>query len=755
MPDVPNQVLDEFLIQMDHVFESAPPLSDLGESGWFPPEDWKIIQREVRRMLYVLSLPYGGTAERKLADFMWEMARIDWSFKQLARTAAEAWSSVAGCYYVRKPMLEKRDNTQFEALQTLKRISAEHQHWVQKRFAEEMLKGLPEKISNFILQPKYLLVKADKKRRERKMVLRNVMGEVSEIVSFNSKDWSGPKDLRIRLNDCGNFVFKAGERELNDLQEDVANLMAFREVQEVDSIGWLAPDPSDEEENFLGGTWFLGDCAVSATGQIIMPDEEGIIWIGDRGYVLADRGREGKFVQGEPKLRPHIKIESAQIPCLSDNSVTPQERLRDFLREFAGVMDASMGGFEGRLMIGSMFSFTAAPEIYRQFKCFPGLWVHGEPGSGKSSTTDSLMRIWGFSLGKGLDIIKNVTVPGIQMAGEQYSNLPVWLDEFRNDEVDEAKLAILRSTYMRGGMAKCTHDGEQRELRTAFIVSGDSTTSDAATRGRFPHVQVAATKRAYDGDPVITAEVLLWFKQHDPFLFLFGRFLLENRREYVQRVLERLNEWRLAGGTKGISERDKLVYGVPCAAFIAAAEMLQMDTPENLAMFRARVLLRAREAAADVKGQQRINTFFDDLLAAVNIGAVSVDHFQFEIIGISPHPPGAPNQGPWKEVILWMSPNEVLAELNIFMGQQRAKAVLQKNDLRDQLSKQPYWRGSEGISFKGRDTNTRCWALSLTDHPLGYQQISDEKYQAFLQNPEKGDPREGPLFGIVNKLKKR
>src|SRR5437899_6353247 len=100
MPDVPIEVLNQFLIQMDHIFESAPPLSELGESGWFAPDDWKSIQREVRRLLRVPSLPYGGTPERKLAEFMWEMARLDWRFKQLARTAAEAWGSVNGCCYV-------------------------------------------------------------------------------------------------------------------------------------------------------------------------------------------------------------------------------------------------------------------------------------------------------------------------------------------------------------------------------------------------------------------------------------------------------------------------------------------------------------------------------------------------------------------------------------------------------------------------------------------------------------------------------
>jgi hypothetical protein len=395
-----------------------------------------------------------------------------------------------------------------------------------------------------------------------------------------------------------------------------------------------------------------------------------------------------------------------------------------------------------------MLAYTAAPEIFRRYAMFPGLWVHGLKGSGKTKVMSWLMSLRGFSVDAGVGIVKTATPAGMLQDAENYSNEPFWLDEFRDAEVEPIKLAILRNAFNRQVQSKWTADGIQRVMKTCYVVSGESTSSDAALRSRYPHVQVSANKRK--------REHLPWFEAHKEYFFALTRFTMERRPEFVQTMLECLDDW--LGHTKlsGVDDREKKVHGIGYSAWQAMNQLLGAHETAVMHEFTSFMLSYSRSAAADVSSETNINIFWTDLLTALKADeAIALTNFRIESTYME-HPPNMPNQKfGWKSYRLYMSPEPVLKSLAIYLSKARGQITLKRQDLRDQLSKERYWiSGQHKKRFgpAGDMTTEACWGINLDLHPMGLQPASDDQVNDFLLKKDEGDPRKGPLFALIHRL---
>jgi hypothetical protein len=179
---------------------------------------------------------------------------------------------------------------------------------------------------------------------------------------------------------------------MNKLQLDVSQESAWRRVQQVISCGWhpIGGHLDDLATEALRGLWFFGDCAFGSRGELLQSDEFGIYWHEGVGYMLGDpRGcaREAKFFQGKPMLHPEDQIQQAPLELPEAFSYSKEEEwVRDFFQEISWRLDEALGGGEGRLMLGSFLSYAAGPEVYAQYDCFPGLWVHGDDSNASMNT---------------------------------------------------------------------------------------------------------------------------------------------------------------------------------------------------------------------------------------------------------------------------------------------------------------------------------------------------------------------------------
>lgn len=746
--DLARAIRAEFL----RVLDDAVPPYGIEELKIFDPADEQFIAREVERKLYEPKLPFGGARERKITERLKRMAADrGWDNAWRADMAAQRFAAVEGRYYTRKPIPAKGKDYDFCV--AARDSAHQHKDWERKWFWQLWIDGLPELVSDFRMECLFLLEKPNGEM-DRLVRLRNVAGEAVGPIALDPEAFHAPQKFRQWCVARGNFAYQGGEKELQRLHEDVGRSIAYRTVKLVQSFGWHALGKHLREDGTLPGIWFFDDCAI-ADGKVVRPDGDGIFWHNGKGYRVGEMSREGMFVLKRPTMEPDraaVQMVLGDTPFL--DGVTELDALRALFHGLATRINDNLGGDEGLLALGSMLAFAAAPEIYRRESNFPGLWIHGEAGGGKTTLCEVLTRLWGFDLQAGLSTrSKQVTAVGMLQTAEQYENLPVWFDEFRQWEVPEDKSAIIQSGYNRDVAAKYSPTGLQRKINTGFIVCGESTTSDAATRGRYPHIQVAKPKRK--GSYEEQKQRHRWLMRHKDYYRFLGRHVLLHRAQFVACMQRHLEDWQQLPEIEDVHERLRAVHGVPYAALRALNEMLELFPHARMEEFKQFMLKHSKSAAVDVSSEVNANVFWEDLITAFKAGAIEKSCFRVKQ-QLLDHPPGAPDQtGGWAQYILYLDPNSVVSAMKIYQAKERSQWKLNKKDLRDQLAQNAYWvpGGKAGHTVRFGKSVVKAWAVNLDYHPLGYQPAPTDEWRQQRMN-EGGDIRKGPLFEIVESFDK-
>jgi hypothetical protein len=255
-------------------------------------------------------------------------------------------------------------------------------------------------------------------------------------------------------------------------------------------------------------------------------------------------------------------------------------------------------------------------------------------------------------------------------------------------------------------------------------------------------------------------------QQHQKWFFLFWRRLMERRTEFVELVLKQMVAWVTHRELETAPSRDRVAHAVAFAAFTAATIIFDSHGADEAAAFRKFLTEHTRRTSEDVAEDINVNVFIQEVITAYKAGAIPNHCFKLES-QVMPHPPGAPNQGPWTSYVLFLSPNDVISHLQIHLKRAGASVTLRKTDLRNQLSKNDYWYQDEGRRLQRRIGGARCdaWGIIADKHPLGFQPVSDgellkaENKQKTLDEVRRGfgrdgDPRKGPLFAIIEGLEK-
>ena len=792
----------------ESVIDTAMPPARLGQLEFFTDEEEQYIQHEVDRMLWEPILRNAGDKERedlrRLRGFLRDESLVGEIREAIGIYAAaiekclpkhecvrkgNRWVRPPGSYYSRRSVTAKNNRNLFAAAMDLKNEAVARKDRGRKWLAEYILNGAPRRLSNFKMECLYLLRGADGDvtRLVRFMNTKGEVGKGHEMCGANklpNEMYAGSEKFRQLIQSKGNFSWGceggAGNTELQLLQMDVTEEAAYREVELIQYCGWHEIEASEPEEiqpgrEILHGLWFHDECAIAPDGSQLKPDADGIIWFEGVGYALSLKGRELDFIQGRPKLRPELSIDKLKFntddweqaasdtqTIASASEMFANNPLGAFYREMCRRFCDTAGGMEGWLSVGAMLGYAAAPEIYAKQKNFPSMWVSGQMGSGKSSFVAWLMAIQGFTGAMGMGLIsKNVTAVGIACQLENYSNLALWLDEFRENQISPDKEPMLRDSYNRQLAGKWTADGVQRKIRTMTLVSGESTTSDAAMRSRYPHVLISEQKRVgnhYD-----------WMQEHSKHFVLFWREILTRRAEFVALVLEAIESWMNHPDVKHLPSRERVTHSVCYAAFAAAARIFSSHSEEEIKGYRQFLAAHAVNAAEDVASDTNVNVFIQDLIVAYNAGAIPNECFrvegrQMEFLA------GSPNQGRWVEYKLFVEPQLAISALQIYLKKGNLSVALRTKDLRDQLSRYDFWikagkesnyRLNKRFGAKGSQACRTAWGFLVDKHPLGTRKVTDEEHEAALLPPGDrdlavfgpqfidGDPRKGPLFSII------
>lgn len=781
-PDAPERIADEF----EKVLGSALRSWEFRQLKMFDGDVESIIADRAAMYSYEPELPWGGKAERKLVKQLRMLAQKLWNAVDqngdplkvsgaLMRLSGE-YEKTWGWYYTLKIPAQTR-----EKLEAMKMRCAGQQ---QLAAIELLLKGSPQLIAPFRVIPYYVLKKPNG-ARERLVRIINNRYEDTGIVSLPSHDFTAPRDWRLWLADRGNLGWKGGERELQALQLDINHRLARREVLQQVFHGCERP----------GGLWFFDDVALD-TGLEVLPDKEGIFWHRRQGFTflrnqdgvpIGDENQQFRITTGA-KMNPGLGLRrEANGRFFLEKGADDAEALMGLAGELATALHKSFAEYDGFLLLAAFASYAVAPEIYRARGEFPGIWIAGEKGSGKTVAAKVCMAMWGFAeLDQPMSFKSSTTVNAIITLG-QLANIPDWGDEYKEGQIkEEAIKNIIHCGFNREIPGKWSPDGTTRKIRTNFIVTGESTCDNAATMDRY--LTVNAARENWRGDVAQCDERFKWLLANRKHFFVIIRALLKRRAEFVQTVEQTLAEWEQIPELALAEPRGKFSHGVAYAALLALLKIIPFAPQEMVLNMKEWFIKRTLRSSREVRQQVNVNQFLSDMVSAVRANAFGNTPAELrKYFKVREYDPGTPVVTPhqqsaglekemfrWKSYYFYMVPGSVVEVMKAWKRKSGSPLPLDLRDLSRQLSARAFWvkpadtRTMHSQKFTGNSPSS-CWCLLVDKLPdIGFVPVSDEEFEASKyenNDPASGrylghddewiDPRKGDLFYLIELLLKK
>lgn len=751
----------------------------------WPNECRRIVESQLTMLLTPPQLASGGYKEAALARRFEEWD--DEMQSQVDSRLGRLYRSLAGCYYVRKaPPKERRgplakqlqvlDARIAEGKERIKRLGFNRNEEDQKEYKKlqkrlrldhayraaiwEERKGLPEPISNFTAHCLYKMHRPDG-GVDRLIQIRYTL-EKGKTPSSELLYRITPNDLKHHTEFLG-WCYNTGRANWSGGAKELQNFVAEMDRQSFQNdIYELVRWGYDEASK----VWFLSDAAWDRTGARVLPDKNGIFWVEGSGYRIDD-GKEtdgnSGLAQGAPQLlSPHGPLTDQKPPAV-----------KDLLWSIMFDMYETIGDYDGFQAVGMFLGYAIGPELVKMGG-HGGLWLFGPLSGGKTTVARWLMKLWGFKDLNGIRIDKTTTDTALNRFLAQYANLPVWFDEYRRHTVDAQKESVIRGAFDRSAGAKGRADHTNRTKNAAIfttpLVSGESSSGDAATRSRYSHVSVNQHRRIGDGTLRYNR-----VQQECKWYFLIGQWLMDNRPKFAEAAITILKEWmENAEVKKAISnERVRLVYGTAYSALMAAINMLGINqvTPELshvqgeverannvsacMEAFHKYLRDQGEIALHDVQETRWLNQFWRDVLTALNSGELKAEYFFARYVKADPFTKVLKEvnaSDPEARQVLYFIPGPVAAWYEREMARRHDKAPLNIDDLRRELEKEPYWfplptpkekSGARVHRVQRNGQKHSCWVLSLhhreesdTGEPKNFEWAFAEEFLQWIENVE-------------------
>lgn len=730
--------------------------------------DYHVVWGEKKHIRYYLER--FRTALSRLDALEKNEEQVEEKSQYWVRGLANLYAGTIGYSYVLKKNPHAKSTQGAVLLEKWKSIAYEYRRKREHEIAwafEQLAKGSPYRVMDFQVRSFFNIARDVSQKTEYIRVVAFVNGrnESTGQIEMRAIDYCDPRHFREFVLKNGNFSFGIGESagitDLQMLHEDINRKMIGKTVYEQNTFGWREIEkpksPNRKTDIVLEGLWFFKDAICSPTGEWLLPDKSRIVRWQDKKYRMSDKGSgDQSFVIEHPQMRVDMRYQDIEFEVsgsdesgagmFSGEDMDDKEICSALFREFYFRLHDTLGGANAGYVLGSVLAFASAPEIFKERGEFPGLWLHGKASSGKTHIGQWLVSIWGFFNVKPLELKGNmVTAVGLNNALSQVSNLPIFCDEFKADQVDTGKLSVIHNTYNRARGAKYASPGmERQEPKTSLLIAGETTSSDPAARGRYAHVAVSADLRKENHWD--------WFLAFSKYLCLIGRYILTHRMQFVTDQLLLLKKWMEDEKEEIPDERQRFVYGVGYSGFAAAADLLKSHHANEIKEVKDASLMASIAGVTDVEDDIEVNRFWSDVVSGYRRRIIPRTYFKFKEEWIA-CPPNAPNQGNWRSITMYVIPLPVIDIVNEMRAKQRMPRTLDKKDLLSQMKTSEYWIGGKiRQRFGAHGSPTACWGISLDYHPLGYHAVSDEELEESLDGSEMcsaADPRfAGGLYHI-------
>lgn len=354
---------------------------------------------------------------------------------------------------------------------------------------------------NFNAKYKYKLTKSDKVVRV--LELENTAGEKA-MVELSAKEMTDFRCFREKIASCGEYYFLDSSKSFTKFIEDLTQ-QEYQNVEVIEKLGRMHP------------------------GYFVTSN---VLYVAGNGVEISP---DGFFKFGET-YKLDKKLENTKVELLA---TVDNEKYKTTLNKFIKTQQQSLNGnLDGLFALAWLRASLHATELIKSFGFFPFLLVVGEKGSGKNFFCKTLLRIVGMdSDGDG---IPSSTQVGILRKSTTLVDLPYWLDEYSDNKESGKKIeGLLRSAFNRSAFVKADLDSNIAVSTTVctstFILSGESMSSDSATKDRFINIVLDRSKQN------ITAKNDLQKLEKD--LNIIGsKWVMERSAQGTKKLIEKISE---------------------------------------------------------------------------------------------------------------------------------------------------------------------------------------------------------------------
>lgn len=539
-----------------------------------------------------------------------------------------------------------------------------------------------EVISNFHLKIEYVLQTSNGCLRRGYFI--NRYDEESEKFFLQPTDMASAQKFREFTLAKGNYLWTGSTQQLQEVWR-------YTFVHDDGAVVYQ-PDGYGLNEHEV---WQFGNVVITGDAKIILPDDEDIFWVESNQLGFVRPQDSSTITDGKRRNRD----ESLGVPILITGQPLDIRKMLYLLRDSTD----NTGGFGAWLGVGWIVASLHANAIVVAHHGFPIFFIGGKTGSGKSSFGRWLMSLVGSPQKEGKSVA-TTTDKGLHRLLAKYSNLPVWLGDFRNT-APESRIETFRNVYDRISYERAEMSNDYRTrstpIRGTLLMDGEETPRDQALHSRCVVNILSEHTRG-------SAQL---YNETEAMSALFPNFafrVLEKRNTVVPMILDLIPPYQDAIAQCTSDARLSLNYAIVAAAFSAMVNAFDIDLGNDAQAFTDWVLadaIRNRE----LKISDDVITRFFETLNILTTKSIIQDDLHFKVEDDT--------------LYLWFSGAFAEYELD---EKRRGHNVFKQSVIQDYIKSEPYVvEISSRKSIGGKQQ--RCIIIDLKQAP--------EIVQTFAKTP--------------------
>lgn len=328
----------------------------------------------------------------------------------------------------------------------------------------------------------------------------------------------------------------------------------------------------------------------------------------------------GTFFTADNALRIPYKNKIIVCPTGSQQVMPPQLRqveptTKHFLTETFRLWESFNGALNIRTTIGYAVACVFSREIMEKLRGVPMLFKFGVRGTGKSTSMDWFMGLFGYRDGNRQSISKQNTIKGLNRRMTLPRSFPFFLDDYRNKDgnsnVPDMTSSFL-NWYQRIGTGRAEFSNDQSTIDThmkaCVVMTGNDKPIDPAALSRLiilnfnRHIkneQLKNVRKIADHTERLSEFLALLLQQYDQVRKTFFDFLEIHRDFLSSKNFEgrTVNNWSI------------ILAGVECMKILLPA----LGWHQEMDAYREEVIKAIRKEQDLEHSQSKLIEFFDTL----------------------------------------------------------------------------------------------------------------------------------------------